>query len=116
MIRKPLVFYMAQRYGTDGTREGMLTFEAMWDNYQDFRTGMYVTSYLWAALFVIQAAVTALIVRMASFSTAYTYDQVLPLVATALGILGSMVIGRHYARQGRARGAAARPTDRTPPF
>src|SRR5450755_1949988 len=44
VVRKPLVFYMAQRYGTDGTREGMMTFDAMWENYQDFRTGMYVTS------------------------------------------------------------------------
>ncbi len=107
LARKPLVFYMAQRYGTDGTHDGMAIFDKMWSAYQDFRTGMYVTSYLWAVLFLIQAAVTALIIRQSSYSAAYNYDQVLPLVAIALGILGSIAIGRYFARKGRARGEAA---------
>jgi len=101
--RRPVVFFMAQRYGTDGTREGMTVFDTMWKTYQDFRRGMYVTSYLWAALFLIQAAVTALIIRQTQFSTAYNYDQILPLVAIALGIVGSVVIGRHFATRGRSR-------------
>ena len=41
-------------------------------------------------------------------STGYNYSQTLPLVATGLGILGSIVIARYYAKKGRARGAAAR--------
>jgi hypothetical protein len=101
--RKPLVFYMAQRYGTDGTHDGMATFDKMWTAYQDFRTGMYVISYWWAALFLIQAGVTALIIRQTKFSTAYNYDQVLPLVATGLGIVGSIALGRYFAGKGRAR-------------
>src|ERR1700728_1678904 len=52
LARKPVVFYMAQRYGTDGTHEGMEVFDKMWTEYEDFRRGMYVTSYLWAALFL----------------------------------------------------------------
>jgi hypothetical protein len=102
LARKPLVFYMAQRYGTDGSHDGMATFDKMWGTYRDFRTVMYVISYWWAALFLIQAAVTALIIRQASFSTAYNYDQVLPLVATGLGILGSIALGRRSARKGQA--------------
>jgi hypothetical protein len=100
---KPLVFYMAQRYGTDGTHDGMATFDKMWSNYQDFRTGMYVISYLWAALFLIQAAMTALIIHQTSFSTAYNYDQILPLVAIGLGILGSIALSRYFARKGQRR-------------
>ena len=107
VVRKPVVFYMAQRYGTDGSHDGMATFDKMWDAYRDFRTGMYATSYLWAGLFLVQAAVTALIISQTSFSTAYNYDQILPLVATALGIAGSIVLGRHYARKGQARRPAA---------
>ena len=105
--RRPVVFFMAQRYGTDGTHDGMAVFDKMWDNYPDFRRGMYLTSYLWAALFLVQAAGTALIIHRASYSTAYNYDQILPLVATGLGVVGSMAIGFHFARRGRARGAAA---------
>jgi hypothetical protein len=105
LARKPLVFYFAQRYGTDGTHDGMATFDTMWDHYRDFRTGMYVTSYLWAALFLIQAAGTVLIIDHTSYSTAYNYNQILPLVATALGIVGSIAIGRHFTKKGKARGA-----------
>jgi hypothetical protein len=107
LARKPLVFYMAQRYGTDGTHDGMATFDKMWSAYHDFRTGMYVISYWWAALFLIQAAVTALIIRQAAFSTAYNYDQILPLVAIGLGILGSIALGRYFASKGRARPGTA---------
>jgi hypothetical protein len=106
LARKPVVFYMAQRYGTDGTHDGMAVFDKMWANYQEFRTGMYVSGYLWAALFLVQAGITALIIRQTSYSTAYNYDQTLPFAATALGILGSVAIARHYGRKGRARGAA----------
>jgi hypothetical protein len=107
LATKPLVFYMAQRYGTDGTHDGMAVFDTMWRTYQDFRAGMYVTSCLWAALFLIQAAATALIIRQASYSTAYNYDQILPLVAIILGIFGSVLIGRYFTKKGKARGAAA---------
>ena len=104
------LFSMAQRYGTDGTHEGMATFDAMWDNYDDFRTGMYVTSYWWAGLFLVQAGGTALIIRDTRYSTGYAYDQVLPLVATGVGMAGSVLIGRYFTRKGRARGAADSPT------
>ena len=107
LVRKPVVFYMAQRYGTDGTHDGMAIFDRMWDVHRDFRTGMYVISYLWAALFLIQAAATALIIRQTRYSTAYNYDQTLPLAATALGIVGSIAIGRYFAKKGKARGATA---------
>ena len=103
LARKPVVFYMAQRYGTDGSHDGMATFDKMWNTYRPFRTVMYVISYWWAALFLIQAAVTALIIRQASFSTAYNYDQILPLVATGLGILGSIALGRHSAKESQTR-------------
>ena len=101
--RKPIVFYMAQRYGTDGTHEGMSNFDAMWYRYRDFRVGMYVTNYVWAALFLVQAALTALIIRQTSYSTGYNYDQVLPLVAIGIGLAASFVIARYFARRGTTR-------------
>jgi hypothetical protein len=106
VLRKPLVFYMAQRYGTDGTHEGMANFDTMWEIYPDFRAGMYVISFLWAGLFLVQAAGTALIIHQSSYSTAYNYDQILPFVAIGVGIVASIAIGRHYAIKGRARARA----------
>jgi hypothetical protein len=107
VMRKPLVFFMAQRYGTDGSHDGMATFDAMWDNYPAFRRAMYVTSYWWSGLFLVQAAGTALIIRETSYSTGYDFDQILPFVAIGLGIVGSIVIGRYYTRKGRAMQTAA---------
>ncbi len=40
-------------------------------------------------------------------STAYNDDQTLPLAAIAPGIIGSIVIGRQFAKKGKARGATA---------
>ena len=37
------------------------------------------------------------------------YDQVLPLVATGLGILGSVALGRYFARKGRASAGGGNP-------
>jgi hypothetical protein len=107
LVRKPLVFYMAQRYGTDGTQDGMAIFDTMWEVSSDFRTCMYLISYLWAALFLVQAAGTALIIRQTRYSTAYTYDQILPMAAIGLGILASIAIGRYFARRREPRGATA---------
>jgi hypothetical protein len=107
LTHKPVAFYLAQRYGTDGTHDGMSTFDTMWEVYPDFRRGMYVTSYLWAMVFLAQAALTALIIRQTDYSTAYNYDQLLPVVAIALGLVGSIAIGRYFTKKGRARGAAA---------
>lgn len=106
LARKPLVFYMAQRYATDGTHDGMSIIDAIWDISRDFRTCMYVISYLWAALFLIQAAGTALIIRQTSYSTAYNYDQILPWAAIGLGIVGSVAIGRYFRNKSQAREVA----------
>jgi hypothetical protein len=107
LARKPLVFYMAQRYGTDGTHDGMAIFDTIWDISQDFRTCMYLISYLWAVLFLIQAAGTALIIHQTRYSTAYNYDQILPFAAIGLGVVASIAIGRYFNKKGQARGATA---------
>jgi hypothetical protein len=85
----------------------MSVFDRMWDAYDEFRRAMYVTNYLWAALFLAQAAGTALIIANSTYSTAYDFDQILPFAATGLGIAGSLGIGRYYTRRGRAKAAAA---------
>lgn len=67
--------------------------------------------YLWAMLFLVQASVTALIIRQTDYATAYNYDQLLPFVATALGIVGSIAIGRSFTKKGTARDVVADAAD-----
>ncbi|GAC1387124.1 MAG: hypothetical protein NVSMB48_26240 [Marmoricola sp.] len=98
IARKPLAFYMAQRYGTNGSREAMAVFDTLWDRSRDFRTCLYRISYLWAALFVVQAAGTAAIIYVSRYSDGYDYDQILPWAAIALGIAGSLALGQRLTR------------------
>ena len=85
----------------------MAVFGTMWERFRDFRVALYVIGYWWAALFLVQAAGTAVIIHQTRFSTGYDYDQVLPVVAAALGMAGSLVVGRRATVRGRARRAAA---------
>lgn len=107
LMRRPLVFYFAQRYGTDGTREGMAAFDRMWDAYPGFRRTMYKISIVWGVVFVVQAGVTALIIASTSFGTAYDWDQILPIVAVVVAMIVTSVISRRAQREGQARRAAA---------
>jgi hypothetical protein len=95
LLPRPLVFYFAQRYGTDGTREGMSTFEKMWVAYPAFRHGMYQISILWAVIYFIQAGGMAVIIASTNFSTAYNWNQILPIVAFFVAMGLTAIINRH---------------------
>ncbi len=110
LMRRPVVFYFAQRYGTDGTNEGMAAFDKMWVAYPLFRRSMYLISMVWAVVFLVQAGVTALIIASTSFSTAYNWDQILPIVAVVVAMVVTAMISRRAQREGAARRAAARNT------
>ena len=105
---RPVLFYFAQRYGTDGTSEGMAVYDKMWVAYDGFRRSMYQISAVWAIVFLLQAGVTALIIHSTSFSTAYNYDQILPIVALALAMAITVVLAGRAKKQGEARAAARR--------
>ncbi len=106
LMPRPVVFYFAQRYGTDGTREGMSTFDKMWVAYPAFRHGMYQISILWAVIYLVQAGGTALIIASTTFSTAYNWNQILPITAFVVAMGLTVIISRHGQRAGRQAAAA----------
>lgn len=108
VLPRPVLFYFAQRWGTDGTAEGMSVFDRMWTAYPIFRRSMYVISIVWAVAFLLQAGVTALIVASTSFDVGYDWDQILPVVAIVLAAMITMVLARRAQQQGEAAGRAAR--------
>ncbi|MET3807841.1 hypothetical protein ABIB25_004868 [Nakamurella sp. UYEF19] len=105
---RPVLFYFAQRYGTDGTRDGMAVFDKMWVAYDGFRRSLYQISALWAVVFLVQAGVTAAIIAATPFSTGYNYDQILPIVAFVLAGGMTVVLSAKAKRAGAARAIAAR--------
>ncbi|MGI8677261.1 MAG: hypothetical protein ACR2LX_00955 [Jatrophihabitans sp.] len=50
---------------------------------------------------------TAVIIASTTFSTAYNWDQTLPIVALVAAMLLTVIISRHAQRLGKARQAAA---------
>jgi len=113
LMPRPVIFYFAQRYGTDGSREGMDAFDKMWLAYPGFRRGMYQISFIWASIFLVQAGGTALIVASISFSTAYNWNQVLPIIAFVAAMALTVVISRRGQRAGRRAAAAGDGQDRS---
>lgn len=107
LMPRPVMFYFAQRYGTDGTRAGMGAFDSMWRANAGFRPSMYLISIAWAVVFLVQAGGTALIVHSTSFDTAYNWDQILPILALVVAMGLTVMIARRARRQGRARQATA---------
>ena len=107
VMPRPVMFYFAQRWGTDGTPDGMSAFDRMWAAYPVFRRSMYVISVVWAVAFLLQAGVTALVVASTSFDVAYDWDQILPIVAIVLAAVATGLLARRAQRQGDARSGAA---------
>lgn len=105
LLARPVVFYFAQRYGTDGTDDGMRTFDLMWEAYPTFRRGMYGISMVWAGVFLVQAAVTAVIIAGTTFDTGYTWDQVLPFVAFGVAFVLTVALARRMRAAGEIAGA-----------
>lgn len=106
-LPRPVMFYFAQRYGTDGTKEGMAAYDQMWVAYRGFRTSMYRISIVWGVVFLAQAAVTTAIIAGSTFSVAYTWDQTLPILALAVAMFLTVMISRRAQREGEARRKAA---------
>ena len=108
VLPRPILFYFAQRYGTDGTNAGMSAFDQLWVAYPGFRRMMYRISVVWAVVFLAQAGVTTLIIASTPFDTAYDWDQILPIVAVVVAVVLTAMISRR-AQQGRDRRGSASP-------
>ncbi|MDN5765786.1 MAG: hypothetical protein L0H96_07725 [Humibacillus sp.] len=107
LMARPVMFYFAQRYGSDGSRAGMAVFDRMWVVYPAFRRSMFDVTIVWAVVFLVQAVVTALIIASASFATAYRWDQVLPIVALVVALSLSVMVGRRAQRTAGAQRVGA---------
>lgn len=101
LFPRPLAFYFGQRYGTDGSHEGMEAFAGLW-RYEAFRRANYAITAVWAVVFLLEAAVKAYIIHSETFASAYTWTQILPWVAAAAAMLLTIAITRHYRRKEQA--------------
>lgn len=104
--RRPLSFWFAERFATDGTPAGRARWDGLWQ-YPAFRTSQRGTTVLWAVVMLVEAAAKAYAVAHTGFEAGYVWTQVLPMVATAVGIGGSMALALWAMNVGRRARAAA---------
>lgn len=97
LFPRPLAFYFGQRYGTDGTHEGMQAWARRW-RHDAFRQANYAITAVWAGSYLLEAAGKAYIIHSAGFDSAYTWAQLLPWTAVGVATLLTIAIARHYAR------------------
>ncbi|MGH3414087.1 MAG: VC0807 family protein [Sciscionella sp.] len=99
LFPRPLAFYFGQRYGTDGTHQGMERFDQLWQ-YPLFRRAQYACTAVWAIIFLAEAIGKAYLIHSLGFDTAYTWTQILPFIATAVALLLTFVMVKHYRTAG----------------
>lgn len=107
LVRRPVTYYYGERFWAGSSAERRAIWRGLW-RYRGFRVGQYQTCVLWAVVMFVEAGAKAWVVHRSSFATAYLWDQVLPLVATAIGIVGTLWLARRSQRSGERARAARR--------
>ncbi|TWP37120.1 hypothetical protein [Leekyejoonella antrihumi] len=65
-----------------------------------------VVSGIWAVVYLLQPGGTAVIIASTTFSTAYNWDRILPILAFAAAMVWTVLIIRHGRRVGRQAATA----------
>lgn len=106
LFRRPLLFYMGRKFGTDGTEAGLAYWDSLWQ-FEGFRHSQRMITGVWGTAYVIEAIAKAGWVLALPFDTAYFLNQLGPLLVTA-ALMGWTVWYAMRARKaGQAREAAA---------
>lgn len=106
VIGKPLAFYFGQRFATGGTPEGIAWWNSMWQ-YEGFRHSQRVINLIWGVVFLAEAIIKAILIGALSFNSAYTWTQIMPIAATAIGLFFTFRIARKAREEGKRRAAQA---------
>jgi uncharacterized membrane protein len=103
----PLMFYFGLKFATDGSRAGVDAWYDLWRKYREFRAGQYLINTVWGVSFVVEALVKAAFTFTVPYNTAYTINQVLPLLVLAGVLVWTISYGRRQGKRAMARIAAA---------
>lgn len=90
-LGKPLAFYFGQRFGTDGTEEGVSYWNGLW-KYPTFRASQRYITIVWGVVFLLEAIIRIVAAYSLPFTTAYWLSNALPFVALAICLTATFVI------------------------
>lgn len=110
---RPLMFYLGQKFATDGSDEGVAYWNDLWQRYPAFRASQRLITAIWGVAFLLEAAIRIVAAETLPFDDAYTVGQILPLAVVAVAITATIVIARRSRRRGERARAAAAAADQT---
>ncbi|MEU4211787.1 VC0807 family protein [Streptomyces sp. NPDC026206] len=100
---RPLMFYFGRKFGTDGTKEGLARWNALWEQQAGFRRTMRRITMVWGLGYVAEALVRIGLSYALPTDAMLGVNSVLSYGAPALLIAWTI----SYSKRARARGAAA---------
>ncbi len=100
---RPLMFYYGRRFGTNGSKDSVAEWNALW-RYAGFRHTQRVITVVWGIAFLAEAGVRIALVYVLSTGTMVAVNGILPMILVA----GMIVWTISYAKRAQARGEAAR--------
>ncbi|KJY41918.1 hypothetical protein VR41_10355 [Streptomyces sp. NRRL B-1568] len=101
-LRRPLMFYLGRKFGTDGTPEGLARWNGLWE-FPGFRRAQYLLTTVWGLGFLVDAAIRAVLTYTLPTGAMVLVNNVFPLVVVAALVTWTTRV----AKAGRARSAAA---------
>ncbi|WP_277355378.1 VC0807 family protein [Streptomyces telluris] len=101
-LRRPLMFYLGRKFGTDGTPEDLARWNGLWQ-YPGFRRAQYLLTSVWGTGFLVEAAIRVALAYTLPTEAMVLVNNVFPLVVVAALVAWTVRVGK----QGRARQAAA---------
>ncbi|WAL39768.1 hypothetical protein BRM1_10980 [Brevibacterium sp. BRM-1] len=104
LFRRPLTFWFGQRFAAGTTPEGIAWWEGLW-RYRAFRVVQRQSCVVWAIIMFLEAGAKAVSIGANGFAAGYAWTQILPLVASAVGVALTLLLVARSKRAARAEGA-----------
>ncbi|PSJ24312.1 hypothetical protein B7P34_34125 [Streptosporangium nondiastaticum] len=101
-MRRPAMFYLGRKFGTDGTPEGLARWNGLWE-FPGFRRMQYLLTSVWGVGFLLEAAIRVALTYVLPTKAMVLVNNLFPLVVVAALVTWTTVMGK----RGRARSAAA---------
>jgi intracellular septation protein A len=106
-FRKPLMFAYGLKFATDGSREGVQEWYALWDRYAGFRHSQYVINNTWGIAYLVEAATKVAAAYLLPYTAAYAVNQIMPWVVLAALIFWTISYGKKQREAGARRAEAS---------
>ncbi|MFI6515966.1 VC0807 family protein [Spirillospora sp. NPDC050679] len=101
-LRRPIMFYLGRKFGTDGTAAGLAHWNGLW-RHPGFRRTQYLLTGVWGGAFLLEAAARVELAYLLPTDQMVLANSVLPLAVVGALVAWTTVV----AKRGRARSAAA---------